>query len=166
MTRIPTFLLALFALTCAPVEAADAAGVGTETRNVPAAGTYIGYTGTPWARDYGVTMGKCDRAAVALALNDPANAASDQATVALLAGPAINDVDRSCAAQVLELARSHRTVTWKGSGQRFAVTPLQDAVSKGLPCRRFVLRVTGERARTVRALACQTQPGIWQLAEH
>jgi len=172
MTRISPCAVAIFTLACAlPVTADNGdrpasreATAATSSRSTPAAGNYLGYTGTPWSRDYGVTKGKCERAAVVSALAGPADAASEHGALAVLAGLEIDDADRACAAHALELARNHRTVAWRGTGKRYALTPSKDVVSGGLPCRRFALRsASGDKVKTLRALACQTRPGSWQL---
>lgn len=122
--------------------------------------TYMGYTGTDWQRDFGITRGRCDREAVAAALGTPEAASAGTPPVAVLAGLDIDGPDRSCAAQALELLRNHRTVRWQGKAGRFSLTTGRDAVVDGRPCRMFVL-VTGGSRRL--GTACQTTPGIWEL---
>lgn len=127
-------------------------------------GGYVGYTGRLWTTDFGISRGRCNRAAVEKALADPAAATPGNAPVAILAGLDLDDTDRACAALALELARNRRTVAWSSGSARHVLTASRDAVHDKQPCRGFVLRITGASARTVRGLACQPEAGVWSLA--
>lgn len=160
---------AALALTLNAVAADEAPGAppeapGTAQAAVAGPGGYVGYTGRTWSADFGVTRGRCDRAAVAKSLSDPANAAPGGSTLAALAGVELDDADRACAALALELARNGRTVAWSSGGLRHALTASRDAVRGGQPCRGFVLRTTGAKAATVRGVACQPDGGVWAVA--
>ena len=121
---------------------------------------FMGYTGTQWSEDFGVTRGRCDRKAIAAALADPAAAQPGGARIAILSGSDLDDVDRACAAHALELARNHRTVRWTAGGHPLALSTGGDTVSNGHPCRPFVLVHRGKR---VLGIACQAQPGLWEI---
>lgn len=121
---------------------------------------YMGYTGTQWAADFGVTHGRCDRKAVAAALADPSAAQAGAARTAVLAGSDLEDADRACVAHALELVRNHRTVRWSAGGHAMALSTGGDTVANGLPCRPFVLVRGGKRTL---GTACQAQPGLWEI---
>jgi len=126
------------------------------------AGSYVGYTGVEWADDFGITRGRCSRDAVGKALADPRAATPGQSPVAVLAGVDLDDADRSCAAQALELARAGRTVRWSAGKRPVSISIGDDAVANGLPCRPFTVRTVG---RTTRGLACQAQVGVWEVTQ-
>lgn len=131
-------------------------------KTAPADATYVGYTGVIWTADYGVTRGRCDQAAIGAALADPRTATPGQSPVATLAGIDLADTDRACAAQSLELARHERAVRWTSANRSVAMSIGHDAVARGMPCRPFVLKVAG---KTTRGLACQAQPGVWEITK-
>ena len=122
---------------------------------------YMGYTGTQWAQDHGVTRGRCDTKSVAAAL---ASASGDggPAAVALLAGVDLAPEDKACAAHALELLRNHRTARWNAGHGAHALTTGHDTVVNGLPCRPFILAAGGRR---ILGTACQAQPGVWEIVK-
>ena len=125
-------------------------------------GPYMGYTGVEWADDFGITRGRCDRKAVTQALADPRTAAPGQSPVAVLTGVDLDDADRSCAAQALELARHGRTVRWASGKRQLSISIGHDATANKLPCRPFSVHGSG---RTTRGLACQAQVGVWEVTK-
>jgi len=127
-----------------------------------ATGPFMGYTGVEWADDFGITRGRCSRDAVGKALADPRTATPGQSPVAVLAGVELDDADRACAAQALELARPGRTVRWSSGKRQVSISIGDDTVAKGLPCRPFTVRAGG---RTTRGLACQAQVGVWEVTK-
>jgi len=128
--------------------------------NTQSGARYVGYTGVEWADDFGITRGRCDRAAVTRALADPRTAVPGQSPVAVLTGVDLEDADRACAAQALELARHGRTVRWASGQRRLSISIGDDAVANGLPCRPFSVHGAG---RATRGLACQAQVGVWEV---
>lgn len=122
---------------------------------------YMGYTGTQWAQDFGVTRGRCDTKAVATALA-AGSADAGSAAVALLAGVDLAPEDKACAAHALELLRNHRTARWNAGHGAHALTTGHDTVVNGLPCRPFILAAAG---RKVLGTACQAQPGVWEVVK-
>lgn len=146
-----------------PLIALLAAAVGVSAPMVfaaPQSGlAYMGYTGTQWGEDHGITRGRCDTKAVsdvlAASSTDP-----DALRVAILSGIDLAPVDRGCAAHALELLRNHRTVRWNAGSGPHSLTTGGDTVANGLPCRPFIL-VT--RGRKVLGTACQAQPGVWEV---
>ncbi|MBI1395321.1 MAG: hypothetical protein GC151_05010 [Betaproteobacteria bacterium] len=125
-----------------------------------AAAYYMGYTGTTWAHDYGITRGRCDRQGVAAGLAAPTAATPGGSPVAVLAGLDVDSVDRACVAHALELSRSHRTIRWTGAKGRYSLTTGQDTVVKGMPCRLFILRTSHRR---ILGTACHTGRGVWEM---
>jgi hypothetical protein len=170
-TSAAALLLACAALAltlnavAADVAPDDAQAVPEAPRTAVAGpGGFVGYTGRIWAADYGITRGCCDRAAVARALSDPANATPGGGALAALAGVELDDADLACAALALEVARNGCTVAWSSGGTRHAFTASRDSVRGVQPCRGFVLRTTGAKAATVRGVPCQPDGGVWSVA--
>lgn len=138
---------------------------------------YLGYTGKKWDRDYGVLDGRCNRHAVSAALDGTGltRTSHDQsrpvATVlgainGTSAGPAMDEKDRACLGQTLELAGIERAVAWTnaGNGVVYRVIPLGGFSDNGRPCREFVTRFTMHgRTETVREKACSAGDGVWHI---
>lgn len=122
---------------------------------------YMGYTGTQWTQDHGVTRGRCDTKSVMAALAT-SSADTGPATVAILAGVDLAPEDKACAAHALELLRNHRTARWNAGHGAHALTTGHDTVVNGLPCRPFILAAGG---RKVLGTACQAQPGVWEVVK-
>lgn len=122
---------------------------------------YMGYTGTQWAQDFGVTRGRCDTKSVSAALS-ASSGETDRAAIALLAGVDLAPEDKACAAHALELLRNHRTARWNAGHGPHALTTGHDTVVNGLPCRPFILAAGG---RKVLGTACQAQPGVWEVVK-
>ncbi|MDD5364202.1 MAG: hypothetical protein PHR30_02580 [Gallionellaceae bacterium] len=146
----------LLAMVQGPLRAAPSGPAGAHDGRL--GHYYMGYTGRSWDADYGITRGKCHRAAVAAALGD-----GHKVAIAVVAkdAPGIDPADAACIGHALELTRVRHRVTWQGEGGvRYQVRPLAPSVHDGLPCREFEL-VTGNKR--VRQSACLREPGIWQL---
>jgi hypothetical protein len=155
-SRILVTALALGTLGVAFTATTTAAA---EEKTVPTGRPYMGYTGTQWAMDYGITRGRCDGKAVAAALAEPA-ATPGAAAIALIAGLDLDPSDKACAAQALELLRNHRTARWNVGNGAHALTTGGDTVVNGLPCRPFVVSAKG---RKILGTACQSQTGLWEV---
>lgn len=147
------FLAVLGAAFCASTPAA------AEEKAAATGRQYMGYTGTQWAKDYGITRGRCDGKAVAAAIAEPAGEPGS-ASIALIAGLDLDPTDKACAAQALELLRNHRTVRWNVGNGAHALTTGGDTVVNGLPCRPFVVSAKG---RKILGTACQSQAGLWEV---
>ena len=83
-------------------------------------------------------------------------------------GAEVDEGDRACMGQVLELAASGRWVRWDNgtTGIHYEMRP--DAGRDGIAgsCRAFRLKITGNYQHAKRtALACESGPGLWQLSE-
>lgn len=131
---------------------------------------YVGYTGIPWSRDYGVVGGRCDPAAAAKALG----AQDGPRAIALaVAGPgdaklidSMDERDRACMGHALELVRKGSMAAWSNSetGRAYRVTMGQDYVHEDLPCREFSATVTaGGAQETVKGGACRRSEARWEL---
>ena len=152
---------------------------------------YVGYTGSKWDRDYGIVSGRCDRQAITSAVGAAAGAVvggvigsqvvkGDGHSVAVLVGAVIGSVvgekiareiddgDRACMGQSLELAASNAPINWVNPTTRvsYVLTPLGGYKQDGQVCREFNLRASGGGDKgSGRAFACQTRDGTWQLAQ-
>lgn len=181
LTRL--LLVLLIALPCIALAAPPswAPAHGWRKKNDPA---YAGYSGRQWERDYGVSLGRCDRAEVGAVLGAAAGgvigaaAGQDgQRAVAIVVGSVIgaaigaeigrrmDQADRSCVGHALELAGSGQTVTWKNhnTGIAYQLTPAGDAGGVAEGCRKFRLIATGGFGLSEgRAVACAGTDGKWK----
>jgi surface antigen len=146
---------------------------------------YAGYSGLRWDRDYGVSDGRCDRAAIGAVLGGVAGGAigaeaarGEQRAVAVVLGTVIgaaigaeigqrmDRADRSCVGHALELAGPGQTIQWTNhnTGVAYQLTPRADAGAVG-GCRKFLLIATGGFGLSEgRAVACPAPDGTWSLA--
>jgi surface antigen len=144
---------------------------------------YEGYSGKKWDRDYGVIQGRCHREAVGAAVGGVVGGAigstigqGDGRTVAIIVGSILgaavgasvgrdmDEADRACLGQSLELARRGQRVAWEDpSGVRYLLTPTRDFQRDGRPCRDFDLQVQGRGRETVRRTACTNGKGEWRV---
>jgi hypothetical protein len=78
----------------------------------------------------------------------------------------MDEGDRACMGQILELGASGSWVRWDSTaGIHFRMRP--DAGRDGITgaCRGFKLKASGNyQHATRRAMACETGPGLWQLS--
>jgi hypothetical protein len=148
-------------------------------------GNFRGYSGIHWPADFQVRSGHCDRKSItdsprhADAVASLGERRSLNRVAALLIGARVSDLlpsevgaevdegDRACMGQVLELGASGRWVTWDNgaTGVRYEMRP--DAGRDGIAgaCRAFRLKATGNYETVSRtAMACTTGPGLWQLS--
>jgi len=178
-------LVLLIALPCIALAAPPswAPAHGWRKKNDPA---YAGYSGRQWDRDYGVSLGRCDRAEVGAVLGGVAGGAlgaaaaeDSQRAVAIVVGTVVgaaigaeigrrmDQADRSCVGHALELAQPGQTVTWRNhnTGIAYQLTPMKDASASDEGCRKFRLIATGgfglSEGRTV---ACPSTDGTWSLS--
>ena len=176
-------LVLLIALPCIALAAPPswAPAHGWRKKNDPA---YAGYSGRQWDRDYGVSVGRCDRAEVGAVLGGAAGgvigaaAGQDgQRAVAIVVGTVIgaaigaeigrrmDQADRSCVGHALELAQPGQTVTWRNhnTGIAYQLTPMKDASASDEGCRKFRLIATGGFGLSEgRAVACAGTDGKWR----
>lgn len=144
---------------------------------------YHGYGGDDWNDDYGVVRGgRCDTnavlgvtGAVTGAIIGNRTAQPENRGIATVigaiaggiigsaVGDAIDDNDRACMGQSLELGRIGRPVVWVNPRSRIAwrIVPLRD-VSR--TCREFEVRrnYRGRHTRE-RVVACRRDRGYWEF---
>lgn len=146
---------------------------------------YTGYTGERWERDYDISSGSCDRAAIGAVLGGVAGgivgskvAAPESRAVGIIVGTVagallgskigheLDEADRGCFGHALEIARPGARVTWinPATGVRYALMPGGGAKG-GSRCREFTLEASAGGHETKRTgSACQTAPGVWKIA--
>lgn len=147
---------------------------------------YVGYTGRHWEHDYDIQSGHCNREAVATVLGGVVGgvvasrvSSPENRTVATIVGAAagalignrigheLDEADRGCFGHALEVGKSGQRVTWanESTGVRYEMVPGAERDRNGAPCRDFTLVAVDGRERSSReGVACQSQPGVWQLA--
>lgn len=148
---------------------------------------YIGYSGREYHRDFDVVQGRCDREQVGAVLGGVVGgvvgnqvAERNDRTVATILGAAVgaligakigrdmDDRDRACMGQALELGTSGRRVAWtnESTGVRYELMPADGRRGDGGPvCRDFTLvTVAASERRRSDGRACQSRPGVWDIA--
>lgn len=146
---------------------------------------YTGYSGKQWDRDYGVVEGNCNREAVGTVLGAAVGGAVGSqigkgsgrqvaivvgtiagAIIGAQIGRDLDNADRGCMGQALELAGDNRSVRWSNpdDGTTYLLTPVRGFESAGRPCREFNLK-TSYRGRTEsgRGRACLRGDGTWEI---
>jgi surface antigen len=148
---------------------------------------YVGYGGKQWEQDYEISSGRCNREAVATVVGGVVGgviasrvAKPENRTVAtiigVIAGAVIgnrighelDEADRGCFGHALEIGKSGQRVTWTNEtiGVRYELSPGADRERNGAACREFTLvTVAGKEKSSQRGVACQSQPGVWQVTE-
>jgi hypothetical protein len=182
--------LTAFALGCAAAAALPGATAVAQdaASSAPAAarpGNFRGYSGVHWPSDFQVRSGHCDRKSItqsprrADAIASLGERRSLNRTAAMLIGARVSDLlpsqvgaevdegDRACMGQVLELGASGRWVKWDNgaTGVHYEMRP--DAGRDGIAgaCRAFRLKASGNDEQVKHnAMACETGPGLWQLS--
>lgn len=138
---------------------------------------YKGKTGAVYVRDYGILSGRCNRDEIGAVIGGVAGAAVGSQVVdredrvvgmvvggvlgAILGhaiGDAMDDKDRACMGQALELGRPGVPVVWESGKHRYHFIPGDD-VRDG--CRQATLSVDGRKPRDV--LACPRARGEWEF---
>jgi surface antigen len=181
-------LVALISLALAPVPSPaepppHAKAHGWRKKNDP---NYVGYTGKRWEKDYGVTAGRCNSAAIGAVLGGAVGGAigsrsgSDNRPVAIVVGTAIGAVigskigksidesDRACIGHSLELAGRQDSVEWTNAatGVTYRVTPTRNFQDGKAHCREFLTELSGGkggRNDKVTGVACRGAKGEWLL---
>jgi hypothetical protein len=159
---------------------------GASTAPPPKSGDFRGFSGVHWPSDFDVRSGHCDRARItANPRRSDAVASLGQRralnrTAAMLIGARVPDLlptsigaeidegDRACMGQVLELGASGRSVRWDNNATGIHYEMRPDAGRDGIAgaCRAFRLKISGNDQHAKRnALACESGPGLWQLSD-
>jgi surface antigen len=147
---------------------------------------YVGYSGRHWERDYGIVSGRCNREAIGTVVGGVVGAviasrvAEENRAVATIIGAAagallgnrighrLDEKDRSCFGHALEIGEAGRPVMWtnESTGVRYELSPGRGRDRNGATCREFrMVAVAGRQKSSRRGLACQAQPGVWQVME-
>ena len=152
---------------------------------LPPPGDFRGFSGAHWPWDFDVRAGRCDRRHItesprrsdAIASLGQRRALNRSA--AMLVGahlpdllPAkfdaeLDEADRACMGQVLELAASGHWVRWDNGATGIHYEMRPDAGRDGIAgaCRAFRLKASGNYQHVKRtAMACESGPGLWQLS--
>lgn len=185
----PTSLLTAVACTVSvallPIAAAGTAAAAGSAPAAEHARSFRGYSGVRWPSDFEVRAGHCDRKSItesprhsdAVASLGERRALNRNA--ALLVGAHVPDLlpsdigaevdegDRACMGEVLELGATGKWVAWDNgtTGVHYRMWP--DAGRDGIAgaCRVFHLSASGNYSKVKRqALACESGPGLWQLS--
>ena len=184
-THKPTLLLVSAFVAWAGVAFAQppahAPAHGWRKKNDP---YYVGYTGKQWERDYDISSGSCNRQEIATVIGGIAggviaNRVADEhkpvaTIVGVIAGAVIgnrigrelDEADRGCFGHALEIAQAGRRVTWTNADVRYELSPGGPSPKHGASCREYTLvTIQGRRDRSTQTgVACQSQPGVWQVA--
>jgi surface antigen len=185
MKPMPVALVALLFALLVPVPSPaappdHAKAHGWRKKNDP---NYVGYTGKKWEKDYGVTEGKCNSAAVGAVLGGAAGAVvgsragKEDRPVAIILGTAIGAVigakigqsvdesDRACMGHSLELAGRKDTVVWTNpkTGVTYRMTPTRNFQDGKEHCREFTTDLVGKgnRKEKVTGVACRRGNAEW-----
>ena len=146
---------------------------------------YVGYTGTRWERDYGVSEGRCNRDAIGAVLGGVAGGvigsqvgdgsgrvvatvlgAALGAFIGSRIGRSMDDRDRDCIGHALEVGSAGRNVVWQNptTGVNYTVVPGGASKGGSGTCRNFTLvALTGGKKTSQQGVACQSKPGVWQI---
>jgi surface antigen len=146
---------------------------------------YVGYTGTAWERDYGVSSGRCNREEIGAVLGGAAGAvigsrSSDEhrvvatilggaagALIGAAIGREMDEGDRGCVGHALEIGSAGQKITWVNSrtGVSYVIVPDAGKKSNGKACRGFTLVGTHKgKKEERRGKACQSAAGRWEIS--
>lgn len=172
----------------------SASAIATPPPHAPAHGWrqkhdpyYVGYSGRQWEKDYGILSGRCNREAIGTVLGAAVGAVvlnrtatPENRTVATVVGAMagavignrigrkLDESDRGCLGHALELGDPGRRIEWanESTGVRYEVAPGDERDRNGKACREFTLvEMAGSGGKLAqRGLACQSQPGVWEVA--
>jgi hypothetical protein len=170
-----SLLTAVLVFACWTAQAADA----------PPPGGFRGYSGAHWPSDFDIRTGHCDRKRITEvprrsdAVASLGERRALNRTAAMLIGAKVPDLlppalgaevdegDRACMGQVLELGASGHWVRWDNGATGIHYEMRPDAGRDGIAgsCRAFRLKISGNYQRAKRkAMACESGPGLWQLS--
>jgi len=121
---------------------------------------YAGYSGRQYEADYGISRGNCNRDEIGAVLGGVAGG-----VIGAEIGRRMDDRDRSCIGQALELATANQTVTWSNPQERvsYQLTPLGANERRDDGCRTFKLVAHGAFGLSEgRTTACVDEQGVWR----
>ncbi len=179
-------LVLLCSAACTTFHGATAsAPTASAAAPAPKPGDFRGYSGVHWPFDFDVRKGHCDRERITEnprrsdAIASLGQRRALNRTAAMLVGAHLPDLlpvslgaeldegDRACMGQVLELGASGHWVRWDNgaTGIHYEMRPDvgRDGIAGG--CRAFRIKASGNYKRAKRtAMACESGPGLWQLS--
>lgn len=147
---------------------------------------YVGYSGNEYERDYDIVRsGRCNREKVGAVIGGVVGGvignevgSRDNRLIATILGAAagaligakigrdMDDRDRACWGQALELGTTGRRVLWsnEANGVRYDITPGDGSRSGGRVCRDYTLvEYRGRNSISSSGTACQVRSGEWGL---
>ncbi|MBN1240085.1 MAG: glycine zipper 2TM domain-containing protein, partial [Gammaproteobacteria bacterium] len=145
---------------------------------------HLGHSGRHWEQDYDIASGRCNREAIATVVGGvvggaiASRVAEENRAVATILGAAagafvgnrigrkLDEADRSCIGHALEIGEQGRPVIWTNdsTGVRYELSPGADVRRDGASCREFTMvAVDGRRRSSENGVACQPQPGVWEV---
>ena len=146
---------------------------------------YVGYTGRDWDRDYGVLEGTCRRKEIGTVVGAVLGGAigsqvggDDNRAVAIIVGSVLgamigrhigrdlDDGDRACVGQALELGQAGRAVRWvnERTNVNYVVTPLPIVNGDAKNCRRFDIKAALDgKNQNSKGMACRDAGGTWKM---
>lgn len=138
---------------------------------------YQGRSGAVYARDYGISTGRCNRDEIGAVIGGISGAViggqvagRDDRVVGMVVGGVLGAVvghaigehidegDRACMGHALELGRPGVPVAWRNDGHRYNFTP-GAAAADG--CRHATVSIDGGKPRAM--LACPGGRGEWSF---
>jgi surface antigen len=154
------------------------------------AGTYVGWSGARWGRDFGIASGRCNRQDITAIVLVPVGGGkvapqvssgytrnvgtlrggTVRALVGVTYGGDFDDRDRDCIGHALEIGKTGRSVSWlnPGTGLAIALTPGKESHSRQQPaghkCRDYIITVgvaAGGARQSKPGVACSSEPGLW-----
>ena len=171
----------------------SASALAQPPRHAPAHGwrkkndeSYVGYSGRQWTHDFEIASGRCNREEIATVVGGivggaiASRVAEENRTIATIIGIAagafvgnrigekLDDADRGCVAHALEIGEPGRTVAWtnEATGISYELSPGAPRERNGSSCREFrIVTVDGRDRSSSVGIACQPQPGVWQIME-
>ena len=148
---------------------------------------YVGYTGKQWEQDFDISSGSCNREEIATVIGAIAggviaNRVADEhrtvgTIVGVIAGAVIgnrigrelDEADRGCFGHALEIGQMGQQISWtnEANGLRYELSPGADRPRGTQACREYTLvtRTTRSDRTSHTGLACQSSPGVWQVAQ-
>jgi len=168
-----------------PGATAAAQATASSAPAAPKTGSFRGFSGVRWPLDFDVRKGHCDRERIT---ENPRHSGAMASlgqrrelnrSAAMLVGARLPDLlpttlvaevdegDRACMGQILELGASGRWVSWDNGATGIHYEMRPDAGRDGIAgaCRAFFLKASGNYHHAKRtAMACESGPGLWQLS--
>lgn len=146
---------------------------------------YVGYSGVRYEQDFGIVSGRCNREEIATVVGGAVGGylgsriadehpvigtvigAVAGAVIGNRIGRELDERDRRCFGHALEIGEAGRPILWtnESTGIRYEIVPGAVRERRGATCREFTMAAADARSRSSNSgLACQVQPGVWELA--